>query len=549
MKITKKLFSAILAVLMISSVSLSVLAANVGTGTGTTGSGTEAAPYVGGTIAFGSTDNGSITVYKLDIAAFEAAKTKALGYTVTYVGNKATGGQLSASDVVGYYLDNATPTPNQVAVTLGELAALSNITFKIEAVTLDSGKTVGSTNPADYVPDTTADLVSYAKTDSTGYIKWTGLANSYYRITEIAGTTATAVGSSSYIVSLPMVDPADNTKTTNNVYVYPKNRATTGPEIVKDQPGVSDINGNVISWKLTADVPATIKAVLGSQKYIVTDTLGTGLKYSTGSIRVYYLNGTTEIDLTAAAPTPDYTFNYDTSGTNNKITVTLTEAGFAKLAGAISGSTINTPYKLYVTYDTVISLSEADWTTLATNKDPVTNKVQLDFTNDEGTVYTDEATPITVDKVAALRVIKYDGAKTTTLLPGASFKVYTKLSGSTVDTTSALKDNSGAEIVLTTGTDGTITYRGLTEGTYYLVETVQPTGYKSLTGYTTVAITSANVTANATVDARVANYLDNGLTLPTTGGMGTYLFIIIGVALILVAGAVFVISKKRRAAK
>lgn len=504
------------------------------------GDGSQSSPYVGGH-DYQKDDGKSIVLHKLDIAGFEREKAAELiaadllgaGGTVTYTGNIPTGAVLTGGSIIGSY--TTSESSDQEPVTLAELSSLGNITFRIEQVQLNAGSTPGSTNPDDYALVTDG-IDGYAKTDSAGQIIWSGLATSYYRITEEVNETGQPVGPSSYIAAVPMVDPADASKTINTIHIYPKNRASEGPDIVKDQPRPEDFNGNVLSWTIRAEIPANLKAEMGSQHYAVTDTMSAGLSFA-GNLKVYYLHGGNEVELTNGT---EYTS--DAAAGDTSFTITLTSAGFTLLGGALESGEIDSEggrYTLYVTYDTIVNISPED---LEANIDP-NNKVTLDFTNSEGTEYKDEPDPVVVD-YAGMKVIKKDGSNETVLLPGAKFKVYTRITGGQVDEASVLKDISGNEIEFTTDAEGQFKYIGLGEGTYYIVETQAPDNYKKLSSYTEIVITADDVEDHIIKEGTVLNYLDNGFTLPSTGGTGTLLITIAGVLLLAAAGAVLIFGRK-----
>lgn len=98
---------------------------------------------------------------------------------------------------------------------------------------------------------------------------------------------------------------------------------------------------------------------------------------------------------------------------------------------------------------------------------------------------------------------------------------------------------------ITTNLDGFITLEGLDSGTYYLWETKAPDGYQILSGSTTIVINNDGSIQqnNAKVDhIDVRN--NAGSMMPTTGGMGTTLFYILG-GILAVGAAVLLITKKR----
>lgn len=94
-----------------------------------------------------------------------------------------------------------------------------------------------------------------------------------------------------------------------------------------------------------------------------------------------------------------------------------------------------------------------------------------------------------------------------------------------------------------------ITIKGLDDTTYYLKETAAPKGYNPLTGPVTVDLTNGSLTATAEADfyeAGTGIQVENqsGTTLPSTGGIGTTIFYVIGG--ILMAGAVVLLVSKKR---
>lgn len=92
-------------------------------------------------------------------------------------------------------------------------------------------------------------------------------------------------------------------------------------------------------------------------------------------------------------------------------------------------------------------------------------------------------------------------------------------------------------------TNGILTVTGLDEGNYEFKETKAPTGYKVSSenkAFTMTADEEKEVTVNA------GEFVNTKLSsLPSTGGMGTYLFTIIGVVVMAGAAGAFFISRRK----
>lgn len=98
---------------------------------------------------------------------------------------------------------------------------------------------------------------------------------------------------------------------------------------------------------------------------------------------------------------------------------------------------------------------------------------------------------------------------------------------------------------------------GLKAGDYWLVETEAPDGYNGITApiKITIAKSADGDVNNWTISKDSENVSDKiikienttGTILPGTGGMGTILFTVVGIALVLIVAASFVISRRKRA--
>ena len=186
----------------------------------------------------------------------------------------------------------------------------------------------------------------------------------------------------------------------------------------------------------------------------------------------------------------------------------------------------------------------------------IATKVLSDLPNTDGLYYGNEGNYTykqgqTVNvATAGLNVTKVDGNTTSTKLPDAEFTLYkdsTCTEAITVD---------GVTVKATTTTNGNDKfYYGthefyFTPGvTYYVKETKAPANYNlNATVFTVKAVAKA-YTAVGTVENGATVVKDYPVTVPQTGGMGTMMFYVGGAALIACAGVLLFVLKRKKAAK
>lgn len=113
-----------------------------------------------------------------------------------------------------------------------------------------------------------------------------------------------------------------------------------------------------------------------------------------------------------------------------------------------------------------------------------------------------------------------------------------------------IKDAKGKTAVeMKSADDGTFNVKGLDAGTYYLKETTPPKGY-SACDKTKIVISATHTEYNVALSGesnlnnKIINKKAGGITLPSTGGIGTTLFYVVGGGL-MVAAIVLLVTKKR----
>ena len=175
-----------------------------------------------------------------------------------------------------------------------------------------------------------------------------------------------------------------------------------------------------------------------------------------------------------------------------------------------------------------------------------TNEANLTYGTDGNSTWEKTTT-----KVFGFKVFKHAGTDKTTLLAGADFRLYKTVGETTYyaqfDSNGLLTgwatEATASGVTMTSNGDKALILNGLDAGTYYLEETKAPDGYNKLTDPVTVTITEDGK-VNGTTDGTVYVSNNAGATLPSTGGMGTTLFYVIGGGL-MVAAVVLLVTKKR----
>lgn len=371
----------------------------------------------------------------------------------------------------------------------------------------------------------------------------------------------------------------------------------TVPTVDKSVKATADTDraaGEAADVSIGESVTFTLKGTLPENyddyekyKYEFTDTLSAGLDYQDDAVvKLYADNAAFEADTDRTGGTDLTCTPVEGTGADGATTLTWT---FDDLK-ALTDVTITKDSVIAVTYTAELT-SDA---VVGSAGNP--NTVTLTYTNDPNYTGTGNPTTSTTpeDKVLVFTYeidgTKVDSQDETKKLADAQFILYRGIDGAEPGADDADGNPTGVEYALVS--DGRLTdwttnraeamaetnllksaadtgefkLAGLDAGTYYLEETKAPAGYNLLKEPIKMVVTAEldktednpaltkltikvdeeqekdGDTTSGAVSLNVEN--SSGVLLPSTGGMGTTLFYVVGAALILAAGALLVMKRR-----
>lgn len=304
--------------------------------------------------------------------------------------------------------------------------------------------------------------------------------------------------------------------------------------------------GDSVNFKLTSRVPDITGYTV--YNFTVTDTLSKGLTFND------------DLALTIGG-TPISKGNYAFSTSTDANGATVLELSLPNL------TTTNSAWS---TEEVVITYSATLNSDAVVGAPGNPNRVNLTYSNDPKNSTSFVTTPDDIVYVftLSLDLLKVDAADETNKLAGAVFSLWTTtpIAGATEKTYPETGEDQITLYFIASGQTndlGTLSFN-LKEGTYYLFEDQAPENFNKLTQpiiftatadydydsllFTGVAVNNPlliSTNASGHISATIENR--SGLELPSTGGIGTRVFMGVGSALMLAAGFVlFSYMKKQK---
>ena len=357
------------------------------------------------------------------------------------------------------------------------------------------------------VADGTADdtlIGSYPTSTTTGKINVQNLTVGDYYFIETSAPAGYGLNKTPVVFSITINDHNVTKYVTDDNFLYPTiDKFVTTIDNKTDTANINELN----TWIIQTTIPGDIEDY---ESYVISDDLESFLDYE-GSLTV-------KAGAVALTPVTDYTFTPPSVGTAGpELTIDIKPSSL----GAYKGQKITIEFKTSINDTAVMD-------------DKIENDATITATLDS-TPYVEDVTVLPEVHTGGKKFVKVGKTETSEALAGAEFKIFKE--GTTEYLQSDWSWGSKATArVFTSEDDGKFEVTGLAYGDYTLEETKAPTGYNLRADVDfTVALGSYADASTATITNAPT------LMLPSTGGMGTIVFTVIGSVLML--GAVKLYKK------
>ncbi len=431
------------------------------------------------------------------------------------------------------------------------------------------------------------------ETDAAGHTSAENLEQGLYLVVETRVPENVTSTCNPFFVSLPMTT-IDGAAWNYDVTVYPKNQ-TGNPTLdktvreAKNSTGkntgsLTDIGdgyahtatasvGDTVDYQIISTLPTITSKATSLSEYTYVDTLSKGTKYNKNDVVIEFFkdSGCTDKITTWAEDSGKFTVTYD--DTANTMTIRMTDAGLSEIneAATVYTDSVKRGYSdctMRITYAATLTADAQ----MGDKDNP--NEVVLTWKR-TNTTYFD-----TLEDCCHAYTYGVDVLKQFSDGKGSAQNVKFLLHNDTDDCyiIADLKDGvyyakgfAAKKADATTfvpNVQGHVVVKGLEDDTYSLTETATDKGYILLKEAVKIVITTKEngaceqcgaklLTAAGTVNGKAVSMTDGnaivpltvvnnpGFDLPKTGGYGTWMFTIGGVALLGVAAFIVVKSRKR----
>ena len=434
--------------------------------------------------------------------------------------------------------------------------------------------------------------VAMTETDATGHASADQMEQGLYLVVETRVPENVTSTCNPFFVSLPMTT-MDGTAWNYDVTVYPKNQ-TGNPTLektvreAKNSTGkntgtLTDIKdgyahtatasvGDTVDYQIISTLPTITSKASSLSEYTYVDTLSKGLRYNKNDVVIEFFKdaGCTGKIATWAVNSGKFTVSYD--DTANTMTIRMTDTGLAEIneAATVYTDSVKRGYSdctMRITYAATLTADAKMGDTDNPNEVVLTwrrtNNTYFDTLKDCCHVYTYGIDVLKQfsDNGGNVRNVKFrlhnDTDDCYIIAEQKDGVYYAKgLTAKKSDATTFIPNAQGHIVV-----------KGLEDDAYSLTEIATDKGYVLLKDAVKIVIKTAEngtceqcgaklLTASATVNGKDVTMTDGnaivpltvvnnpGFDLPKTGGYGTWMFTIGGVALL--GAAAFIVVKSRK---
>ena len=435
--------------------------------------------------------------------------------------------------------------------------------------------------------------VAMSETDATGHTSASNMEQGLYLVVETRVPENVTSTCNPFFVSLPMTT-IDGAAWNYDVTVYPKNQ-TGNPDLEKtvresknstgkNTGSLTDIKdgyahtatasvGDVVDYQIISTLPTITSKASSLTEYTYVDTLSKGIKYNKNDVVIEFFKdaGCTDKITTWAEDSGKFAVTYDDAAANT-MTIRMTDTGLAEIneAATVYTDSVKRGYSdctMRLTYAATLTADAKMGDTDNPNEVVLTwrrtNNTYFDTLKDCCHVYTYGVDVLKrfSDNGGNMKNVKFRLHNDTDdcyIIADLKDGIYYAkgITSKKSDATTFIPNSSGHIVV-----------KGLEDDAYSLTEIATDKGYVLLKDAVKIVIKTAEngtceqcgaklLTASATVNGKDVTMTDGnaivpltvvnnpGFDLPKTGGYGTWMFTVGGVALL--GAAAFIVIRSRK---